>query len=108
MKKSKTYLVTGGAGFIGSHLSEKLINDGNTVVCFDDLSSGSLKNISFLMERTGFHFIKGDANKLKDIEPVFKKYNDLDALAGGWSKQETKDFLADIKIFEKIDKDIWQ
>jgi hypothetical protein len=44
----------------------------------------------------------------KSKEPVFKKYNDLDALAGGWSKQETKDFLADIKIFEKIDKDIWQ
>jgi hypothetical protein len=41
-------------------------------------------------------------------EPVFKEYTDLDALAGGWSKQETKAFLADIKIFEKIDKDIWQ
>jgi hypothetical protein len=41
-------------------------------------------------------------------EPVFKKYNDLDTLAGGWSKQETKAFLADIKMFEKIDKDIWQ
>ena len=41
-------------------------------------------------------------------EPVFKKYNDLDTLAGGWSKQEAEAFLADIKIFEKIDKDIWQ
>lgn len=41
-------------------------------------------------------------------EPVFKKYTDLDALAGGWSKQETEAFLADIKIFEKIDKDVWQ
>lgn len=41
-------------------------------------------------------------------EPVFKKYNDLDGLAGTWSKQEAEAFLADIKIFEKIDKDIWQ
>jgi UDP-glucose 4-epimerase len=74
MKQSKTFLVTGGAGFIGSHLSEKLINEGNIVVCFDDLSSGNLKNISFLMKSPNFTFIKGDANKLKDIEPVFKKY----------------------------------
>jgi hypothetical protein len=44
----------------------------------------------------------------KSKEPVFKHYDDLDPLAGGWTKQETEAFLADIKIFEKIDKDIWQ
>jgi len=71
---SKTYLVTGGAGFIGSHLCEKLLNLGHKVVCLDNLSSGSLKNISLLKKRPSFIFIKGDSNKLEDINPVFKKY----------------------------------
>ncbi len=70
----KTYLVTGGAGFIGSHICERLIEDGERVVCFDNLSSGSLKNIDRLVNKKDFVFIKGDANKLKDIEPVFKRY----------------------------------
>ena len=39
------YLVTGGAGFIGSHLIEKLIETDNNVICVDDLSSGYIKNI---------------------------------------------------------------
>ena len=74
MKTGKTYLVTGGAGFIGSHLCERLIKSGNNVVCFDNLSSGVLKNISSLKAGPNFVFIKGDANNIKEIEPVFKKY----------------------------------
>ncbi len=42
----------------------------------------------------------------KSKEPVCRKYNDLDALAGGWSKQETKAFLANIEIFEEIDNPV--
>ena len=51
------YLVTGGAGFIGSHLIEKLLNDNHSIVCVDDLSTGNkdyipkVKNISFLNEK---------------------------------------------------------
>ena len=41
-------------------------------------------------------------------EPVFKKHSDLDALAGGWSKEEVKAFQKNIQIFEKIDEDIWK
>jgi len=41
-------------------------------------------------------------------EPVFKKYHDLDALAGGWSRSETETFLANTRIFEIIDEDVWQ
>jgi len=41
-------------------------------------------------------------------EPVFKKYSDLDALAGGWSKEEAKAFQKNTKIFERIDEDIWK
>ena len=41
-------------------------------------------------------------------ESVFKKYHDLDALAGGWSKEEAKAFQKNTQIFEKIDEDIWK
>jgi hypothetical protein len=41
-------------------------------------------------------------------ELVFKKYHDLDALAGGWSKDEAKAFQKNTQIFEKIDKDVWR
>ena len=41
-------------------------------------------------------------------EPVFKKHHDLDALAGGWSKEEVKAFQKNTQIFEKIDEDVWK
>jgi len=41
-------------------------------------------------------------------EPVFKKYHDLDALAGGWSKEEAKTFQKNAQIFEKIDEEVWK
>jgi hypothetical protein len=41
-------------------------------------------------------------------EPAFKEYHDLDALAGGWSREEAETFLKNAKIFEKIDKDVWK
>ena len=40
--------------------------------------------------------------------PVFQKHTDLDALAGGWSKEEAKAFQKNIQIFERIDKDVWK
>jgi UDP-glucose 4-epimerase len=53
-------LVTGGAGFIGSHLAERLVKDGNEVVVIDNLSTGSLKNIEGLNNKPKFHFVEGD------------------------------------------------
>ena len=41
-------------------------------------------------------------------EPVFKKYHDLDVLAGGWSREETKAFQKNTEIFERIDEDVWK
>jgi len=48
------YLITGGAGFIGSHLAEKLIAKGDQVVIFDNLSTGSANNLSGIKEKIGF------------------------------------------------------
>jgi hypothetical protein len=52
-------------------------------------------------------------NSLKKVsglekEPTFKKYHDLDELAGGWSKKEASEFRKNSGIFEKIDEDIWK
>jgi len=50
-------LITGGAGFIGSHLAEKLINRGSEVSVLDDLSTGSVANISHLKRHPHFHYV---------------------------------------------------
>jgi len=41
-------------------------------------------------------------------EPVFRKHRDLDALAGGWSKEEVEAFQKNTQIFERIDEDVWK
>ena len=53
-------LVTGGAGFIGSHLAERLLCDGNHVTVVDNLSTGSLNNIEGLKNNPNFEFFTGN------------------------------------------------
>jgi UDP-glucose 4-epimerase len=54
---SSNYLVTGGAGFIGSHLAESLLADGHTVQVIDDLSTGSLKNLQSIIDHPKFSLV---------------------------------------------------
>lgn len=56
------YLITGGAGFIGSHLSDLLLGAGETVTVVDDLSTGSIRNIAHLREHERFRYYIDDAN----------------------------------------------
>lgn len=56
----QTILVTGGAGFIGSHLCKSLLSDGRNVVCLDNLITGSKKNIEELFSNPHFKFIEAD------------------------------------------------
>ncbi|GIW61431.1 MAG: epimerase [Patescibacteria group bacterium] len=67
----KKVIVTGGAGFIGSHLCERLIQDGYEVVCIDNLLTGSQENISSLRDNTRFSFFHYDVSRpLPDISSV--------------------------------------
>lgn len=54
----RTFLITGGAGFIGSHLSESLLHDGHRVMVIDDLSTGLLENIAHLRQHPNFDFAR--------------------------------------------------
>ncbi len=73
----KTIIVTGGAGFIGSHLCEKLMERGNRVICVDNLLTGSQKNIAHLLIKDNFAFIQADVSEkvqdkyLKNIDEVY-------------------------------------
>ena len=65
--KQKNILVTGGAGFIGSHLCKSLLELGHNVICLDNLFTGSIKNISDLKENVNFEFVNHDIT-----EPYFR------------------------------------
>lgn len=56
----KRILVTGGAGFIGSHLCEKLLNNGNEVICLDNFHTGRKKNLQHLLNHKNFELIRHD------------------------------------------------
>ncbi|MDI6902830.1 MAG: SDR family oxidoreductase [Methanocellales archaeon] len=64
----KTMLVTGGAGFIGSHLCEKLLDEGYKVICLDDLSTGDEDNIQRLLSDDRFAYLQHDITKPLAIE----------------------------------------
>src|ERR671936_2908127 len=57
MNEQRKALITGGAGFIGSHLAELLLDDGWEIFALDDLSTGSIRNIAALKERPDFHLV---------------------------------------------------
>lgn len=71
MKKNenKKIIATGGAGFIGSHLCERLIADGHDVICLDNLYTGAIEKIKHLMSNKHFQFINHNVT-----EPFFE-YN---------------------------------
>jgi dTDP-glucose 4,6-dehydratase len=56
-------VVTGGAGFLGSHLCERLLDDGEEVICLDNFLTGSPRNVEHLIDRPGFRLIKVDVTQ---------------------------------------------
>lgn len=72
----KRILVTGGAGFLGSHLCEKLLDMGNDVICVDNLFTGSKDNIRHLMDNNYFEFIRHDIT-----QPLYVEIDEIYNLA---------------------------
>ncbi len=70
-------LVTGGAGFIGSHLVDRLLAEGFEVTVLDDFSSGRMENISSHKDKTQFHLVRGD---IRDEELVKRVVKDVDGV----------------------------
>ncbi len=70
----KKILVTGGAGFIGSHLCERLLNEGNEVICLDNYFTGSKRNVVHLMEHPFFELVRHDVTMPYFVE-VDQIYN---------------------------------
>jgi UDP-glucuronate decarboxylase len=76
MHSAKRILVTGGAGFIGSHLCKRLIGEGHEVICLDDLSTGQISNICCILDQPNFKWIKHDV-----LEPVMFEVDEIYNLA---------------------------
>ena len=70
-------LITGGAGFIGSHLCEKYTKEGHTVICLDNFMSGNLTNIRHLLDYRNFKLTKGD---IRDFDSLEKIMRDVDVV----------------------------
>ena len=69
----KRILVTGGAGFIGSHLCKRLVEEGNEVICLDNLFTGSKKNIEELLDYKNFEFVRHDVimEYLAEVDQIY-------------------------------------
>jgi UDP-N-acetylglucosamine 4-epimerase len=74
-EKSSVFLVTGGAGFIGSNLCEVLLDKGYKVRCLDDLSNGKQANVDLFIDNPNYTFIKGD---IRDLDTCMKACEGVD------------------------------
>ncbi|NIA17510.1 MAG: SDR family NAD(P)-dependent oxidoreductase, partial [Planctomycetes bacterium] len=81
MNTNSKILVTGGAGFIGSHLCQKLLAAGCKVTVIDDLSTGSLNNIARFKDNKKFEFIKGTVRSEKIMNELIQRCDTVYHLA---------------------------
>ncbi|MCP4176344.1 MAG: NAD-dependent epimerase/dehydratase family protein [bacterium] len=100
-------VVTGGAGFIGSHLCELLIKNGHNVIAIDDLSTGQLSNLDSLIKHSDFEFLEGDILKLPELDYVVSKADIVYHLAAAVGvdlvvKDPVRTILTNVKGTERI------
>ncbi|MDP2922726.1 MAG: SDR family oxidoreductase [Candidatus Omnitrophota bacterium] len=72
MVSYKKIIVTGGAGFIGSHMVDRLLNDGNFVTVIDNFSTGRPQNLAHHKGNKNLNLVEADISEFKTIEPYFK------------------------------------
>ena len=81
MPNKKNVLITGGAGFIGSHLAEKLLAQGKKVFVLDNLSTGRKENIAHLLSNKNFVFCKGDVLNKRAVKSITQGVDEIYHLA---------------------------
>ncbi|MDZ7717095.1 MAG: UDP-glucuronic acid decarboxylase family protein [Balneolaceae bacterium] len=86
-QKNKRALITGGAGFLGSHLCDRYLAEGFEVICMDNLLTGSKKNIEHLLENQSFTFVEHDVTNYIDVK------EDLDLILHFASPASPVDYL---------------
>ena|SRR5271165_627174 len=82
MHLEERVLVTGGAGFLGSHLCERLLGDGAVVVCVDNFFTGARRNVEHLLEHKHFEVIRRDV--------TFPLYVEVDEISRSGANDEDK------------------
>ena len=76
----KRVIVAGGAGFIGSHLCDTIINNGDQVICLDNLITGSKDNIVHLLSNPRFDYTEVDVTSVNILKLIKDKYDHIDEI----------------------------
>jgi len=77
----KNILITGGAGFVGTNLTRRLLNEGNTIICIDNFYTGNRRNIKDLLNHPNYHIIDHDITKEISILKLPNKIDEIYNLA---------------------------
>ena len=91
-------IVVGGAGFIGSNLVDRLVNDNHEVIVIDDLSTGDYKNLNEEVSFPGTHFFKEDISTLTD----FSIFKDVDVVFHTAAKARVQPSIEDPVDFNRV------
>lgn len=95
-------LVTGGAGFIGSHLCDRLIENGYKVICLDNLLTGSRDNIKHLLDNPNFKFVEADTTEPLDGNEELSELNFIFHLASPASPVDFKNYSEEILLANSL------
>lgn len=96
-------LVTGGAGFIGSHLCERLLKEGHEVICVDNLGSGNFENVKHLISNKKFNFIKH--NIIESLQLIEGKLDYIFHLASRASPKDYQEYPVETALANSVGTD---